>query len=122
MKSFCIVFCLLTTTAAIRLTSQTNTDTPSIIIDGGQPKRNLISPLDGQRPTKEQSSTASISSQDKGKKKEVIKAGMEISNEVYSAQGEFDGDNEGEGLIYNVDYHGVTTHPSPSPKPKHPQP
>lgn len=32
---------------------------------------------------------------------------------------EVDLGDDGEGLVYNVDYHGVTTHP---PSPKHPSP
>ncbi|KAF9616295.1 hypothetical protein IFM89_029071 [Coptis chinensis] len=36
------------------------------------------------------------------------------------AVGEDEVDEDGDGLLYHIDYHGVSTHPYPSPK--HPRP
>ncbi|KAJ8641116.1 hypothetical protein MRB53_017810 [Persea americana] len=56
--------------------------------------------------------------EERGQRNKVVGGMMERHDNQRLAGSEFDGDDE--GLIYNVDYHGVTTHPSPYPK--HPKP
>ncbi|KAL5977865.1 hypothetical protein ACLOJK_036888 [Asimina triloba] len=99
-SSLCIVFFLLTTATAIRLTSDERTnnadDAATNIIAGEQlAKVNDRKVLDGATNTSK-NEAAAVSTKD-----------------------ELEDGEEGQRLIYNVDYHGVTTHP---PKPKHPNP
>ncbi|XP_058068072.1 ATP-dependent Clp protease proteolytic subunit 5, chloroplastic [Magnolia sinica] len=111
MKSFCIVLCLLTMT--IHAASRVITDVSSISVS-----LKTEDPIIGMQPTRELSSTTSKLHK-KGREMKIA-GGTERSDIKGLKGGELEDSNEEEGLIYNVDYHGVTTHPSPSPK--HPKP
>ncbi|KAL5974076.1 hypothetical protein ACLOJK_030738 [Asimina triloba] len=111
MKSFCIVvFCLLVLT--VNATSPFMTEISSSISPN---KENQIV---GRHSARKLSSTMYKQQQ---KTQEIKVTGGGRGSEARGlGGGETEGSSEGDGLIYNVDYHGVSTHPSPSPK--HPRP
>ncbi|XXG58158.1 hypothetical protein AAC387_Pa04g0542 [Persea americana] len=117
MKSICIISILLIT--VYHLTSPPIADATSIPTSPNE--HNSINEKQPMRGMKGLISAAASNFPKSPENKKVVAGGMErLRVEKGGLVGEeVDLGDDGEGLVYNVDYHGVTTHP---PSPKHPSP
>ncbi|XP_010265396.1 PREDICTED: uncharacterized protein LOC104603151 [Nelumbo nucifera] len=107
MKAICIIFFCFLTAAALYLSSMSSShDSSSSSVERW---------LAGKRHRKELSTSMSDKRDEDWKMKVVNKENIQEG----STERDCRGDDDGDELVYHVDYHGVTTHPTPT-SPKHP--
>ncbi|KAJ8749756.1 hypothetical protein K2173_012307 [Erythroxylum novogranatense] len=109
MKIFLFLFPFLLKTASYLVSSNKGSSSSVIFLEARRSMREqAMSPLISHRNGPEKTEVCSFSdtaSQKDSKKHEPLSSSKHLDD-----------------LVYHIDYHGVTTHPTPTPAPKHPKP